>query len=173
MCAINSWLAPFFGDDVDYGSNDYSEEAEFYQDMGMGSNHVLEMLLASATSNTHHCHIGISEAPGVAPGASMKLPDISRWFAERQRFRERHRGISLSEEITVFGRPQLVYWLINCSTAEQCKILAEVLVNVVEHHEARMKSSSLGFTMMRQRRVVPTQGFDGSMDGVVAVRLEE
>ena len=158
VCAINTWLSPFFGDNVAYGSNDYSAESEFYRDMGMGSNHVLDLLLSNVTTDAKRC---------------MKLPDVSQWFAEQQTFRERHHGIALSEEIHFFGRPQLVHWLINRSTAEQRKILADVLVNVVVHHESRIQNSCLGyFTTIRQRRVGPVQDCDGSGDGVLAVRLE-
>ena len=66
-----------------------------------------------------------------------------------------------------------ILWLINQSTAEQRKIFAEILVNVVEHHEAQMQSSCLvRFTMKQQRRVGPEQDLNDSGNGVLAVRLE-
>ena len=62
VCAINSWLSPFFGDDVAFGSNDYCEEAEFYNDMGIRSQHVLDLLLASAITNARQPSLSRAEA---------------------------------------------------------------------------------------------------------------
>jgi hypothetical protein len=146
VCAINSWLAPFFGDAVDHGCNDYSETAAFYQDMGMGSQHVLDLLLSSAPGSDAHID---------SQATSIKLPDVTQWFVERQSLCERHNGISLSDEIHIFGRPQLVNWLVNHSNAEKRKILAEVLIN--------LQRSMLGFKVISERRVAPQGGRDGGL----------
>ena len=122
LCVINSWLAPFFGDDVVCGLNDYSEEAKFYHDIGTGSAHVLDIMLGAACSN--------------ASTEEMILPAISQWFSTMRSLQSRNHGISLCDQIDFFSRSQLVFWLANYSTPQKRRILAEVLDQVVEHHEA-------------------------------------
>lgn len=75
---------------------------------------------------------------------TIEISGITQWFSERQAFRARHEGISLSGEVDPFCRPQLVYWLVTSSTAEQRKDLLEVLVNVVKHHEVQVRNKMWG-----------------------------
>ena len=122
LCVINCWLAAFFGDDVDCGPNDYSEEANFYHDVSSGSAHVLDIMLEEACNN--------------ASAEEMILPAISQWFSTMRLLQSSHHDISLCHDIDFFSRSQLMFWLANHSTPQKRRILAGVLVQVVDHHEA-------------------------------------
>lgn len=43
VCCVRVILASYFGEDIDFGNNDYSAEAVFYNKMSMSSQHVLDM----------------------------------------------------------------------------------------------------------------------------------
>jgi len=122
----NQWLSAFFDQSADFGLNSYTEENQFYQDMGFGCPFLIDMVLTASEDEHERCKL-----------------DIAQWFSTHQRQRKIHKDVSISGEIDYFCRPTLLYWLVNHSDAAQRKIMLKILLNVIAHDTASAASRGL------------------------------